>query len=352
MTSQSRPVLLVPRPNGDAVVFETAPDEVDRLSWSLPAVQALSQLLGNPGAPVRGRLFTIRPQDEALLSRLQKVSAGDGYIRGTLRDETGFRHQMAFKETDAVSSSPSVDPALVVTAAQLASIQQQLGRIEDVLEDVAATVEEIIEALRRDQAARVAGAVDILAEVAATTQRNQRISRSDWDRISGLEQVVRHSLIAVVVEMEGFAEEYQPTGRLATDRRLPRRLSGTRWQSLVHQSFALNRAGLQWAAAYASKLSQDGEYDSEAVAAAFQSIDRLAQRRNRALEHVLDVVRDAPTAVPHPVWRHLLTTGIPVGRSKDAHDLQKLTDLRDQLRATGAHIYEELDQPRLALAKG
>lgn len=345
------PVVLVPRPTGDAVLFDASEPSSETLHRALPLVEMLGRLLDRPGVPVRGRLFSIRPQDEAVFGQLKKIAAGDGYIRGTLTDDGLFHHQMAFREVDLTASQapPAINPMMLAVTAQLAAIQQQLHRIEDTLEGVTVTVEQILEHLHRDQAAQAAINVRTIAEVIATLHRTQRLSEADWDRINGLEQLVRQRLLAVVDEMGEFERKYKPTGALNKDKRLHRRLCGSRWQVLVQQSYALERAGLQWTTAYATKRQQDGEPDAMAVSAAQELFEELACRRDAALQAVLETARNGPKAVARSTWHHLVTTGIPRGRSEDARNLHHLEVFRSQLEATGPFGELRAAPPMLAL---
>ena len=204
-------------------------------------------------------------------------------------------------------------------------------------------VEAILNLLRRDQAASVAAAADVLREVTATIRRTGRISAADWDRIAGLDETVRRRWLAVIDELQEFGEKLKLTGRVADDRHIPRKLSAGRWSQLVQQSYGLERAGLQWTSAYALKLQQDGQDDPVAVERVHGSLRTLADKRDAIIAGVIATVNDAPTAKRRSTWELLLKEGVPRGRHRDSTDLQKLASFRRDTQS-GSQTYLEFAQ--------
>lgn len=355
LAPEAHRVVLVPEDEGRLVIFgrdlgALAPS----LDWAAPAANLILELLGGGSeAGLQGRYFTIRPEDEIAYDRLKKAAAGDGYIYGSLRNDSGFAHAMAFREVDGAPVPPSQLPSSVMlaTAVQFAAIEQQLVRMEDALEAVGTDVAAMLSLLRRDHGASVAAAADVLREVTESTRRNGRISTADWDRIAVLEETFRRRWLAVVDEMQEFGEKLDLTGRIADDRRIPRTLSAGRWSQLVQQSYGLERAGLQWASAYALKLQQDGEADPVAVEGVHGSLRMLADRRDAIIADVIATVNAAPTTKRRRNWELLLKEGVPGGRHRDSTDLQGLMSFRREIQS-GSQTYLELaqlDYPPLTL---
>ena len=340
-------VVLVPDAEGRLVIFGRDLGALAQaLDWVAPAAKLVSELLGGGSeAGIQGRFFTIRPEDEIAYDRLKKAAAGNGYVYGSLRDDSGFAHAMAFREVDGAPVAPAQLPSSVMlaTAVQSAAIEQRLAGIEKALEAVGTDVATMLRLLRRDHEASVVAAADVLREVTATTRRTGRISAADWDRIAGLEETVRHRWLAVVDEMQEFGEKLKLTGRIADDRRIPRTLSAARWTQLVQQSYGLERAGLQWASAYALKLQQDGQDDPIAVERVHGSLRALADRRDAIIEGVIATLNGAPTARRRSTWELLLKEGVPGGRHRDSTDLQELASFRTDTQS-GSQAYVELAQ--------
>lgn len=357
-TPNDHDVIVMPHGDDEVVVFGRGLGEwTELLDRAMPVIGQIVGLLGETDATsndgIGVRYFRIRPEDEAAFRRYQRSFTEDGYFRATLRNEDGFAHQLAFKETEpaAVASQPPLDPSMLLAAAQLAAIQQQLARMEDVLDEIVVDLQAIIENLQRNQAASAAAAVSVLREVTENRMRGGRLSSADWDRIAGVEETVRQQLIAVVDEMVDFADHLYLTGRLAEDRKLPKRLSPGRWRSLVEQSSVLASAGLQWVAAYSVKLQQDDEYEAEAVEAAYETFAELIRRRGDAIATVDDAMATAPVAARRSTRELLFSDGIPVGRAKDTRDLAALERFRSELCASTQPFAEmaALPPPVLAL---
>ena len=340
-------VVLVPEDEGRLVIFGRDLGALAQsLDWVTPAAKLLSELLGGGSeAGLQGRYFTIRPEDEIAYDRLKKAAAGDGYVYGSLRNDSGFAHAMAFREADGAPVAPAQLPSSVVlaTAVQLAVIEQRLDRIEEALEAVGTGVAAMLSLLRRDHAASVVAAADVLREVTETTRRTGRISAADWDRIAGLDKTVRRRWLAVIDEMQEFGETLKLTGRIADDRRIPRTLSAGRWSQLVQQSYGLERAGLQWASAYALKLQQDGQDDPVAVERVHESLRTLADRRDAIIAGVIATLNEAPTAKRRSNWELLLKEGVPGGRRHDSTDLRELARFRRDTQS-GSQAYLEFAQ--------
>lgn len=346
-SQEDRRVILVPKDGGEVVVFGRELGAwAQTLDWAVPTAKFLFDLLGgDEKAGIQGRCFTIRPEDEPFYDRLKKTAAGEGYIYGSLRDDSGFAHAMAFQEVDgAPVSAPGTSSSLMLaTAVQLAAIEQRLANIEEALEVVGANVGKIVKLLHRDHAAAAASAAVVLGEVTGNIRREDRLSAADWDRITGLEQTVRQRLLAVLDEMQEFRDRFELTGRIQDDRRIPRTLSADRWRQLVQQAYGLERAGLQWASAYAVKLQQDGEYDSVAVDRVHDWLEALAHRRDEIIADVVAMAQEAPRTRRRSNWELLWTKGVPAGRMRDDRDLRALASFREEVES-GCRPYMEFDE--------
>ena len=339
-----RRVILVPEDDGQIVIFGRDLGEwAQTLDWAVPTAQFLYELLGGGNeAGIQGRCFTIRPEDEAAYDQLRKAAAGNGYIYGSLRDESGFAHAMAFREMDgAPVTAPQLPVSLMLaTAVQLAAIEQQLARLEEVLETVGANVETILSLLRSDHAAAAAAAAEVLREITETVRRTGRLSCADWDRVAGLDETVRHRWLAVLAEMHDFRARFELTGGIKDDRHISRTLSAERWRQLVQQSYGLERAGLQWASAYAIKLQQDSQEDPIAVDRVHDWLRSLADRRDEIIGDVTAMDQESPRTKRRSNWELLGSEGIPLGRQRDQRDLRALVSFRKEIQS-GSQPYIE-----------
>jgi hypothetical protein len=251
---------------------------------------------------------------------------------------------MAFREVDAQSIRPGVepDPAALVAAAQLAAIQEQLKRIEDALEQINLTTNEILDLMRRERAASAVSAVSVVNEVHETVNRTGRISDADWGRVVGVEETMRARLLEVVEEMCDFEDRFKLTGDIDDDRRILQELSAERWGQLVGQAYLLETGLLRWAAIYSLKLNQDQNADPTAVERTRELPMELGRRRDRAVSRVLKRASRGPHAQRRSLKMMMRDRGIPAGLLGDRRDVYALTAFREEV-VVGSAVYAELE---------
>ena len=340
-------------PDGDVVVVKNADDTVTvfgalkELADSVPVnpqfaqavLTALGRHLGDHKAEVGQRVFAMRPDDYQWFDNAWKMNAGDGFVRGTLRNADGkITRQVAIKEVNGLpAKAAQIDPMMVLVAGQMASIQQQLDRIEDRLESIGFDVQRGIQLLERDQTAEVVSAVTIVSEVYANFRRTGTVGATDWHRAANQEQSILKRHVAVVMEMEAIATDFNLDGSVGHDKQVLNKVKVERWEALLTQETVLRQAGLQWVAIYADRKRQEGHDDLEALNTARDKHTVLAERANVAAMQVLDTGKNGPKTKPRPEWLQLLTNGLVVGGMRDADVVEKVGILRKEIVKVSKH---------------
>lgn len=334
-------------PDGDVVVVQNADDTftvfgaLAELAGAVPVnpqvvqmvLAALGRHLGDNGAEIGQRVFAMRPEDYQWFDNAWKMNAGDGFVRGTLRNADGkITRQVAIKEVNGLpAQAAQIDPMMLLVAGQLASIQQQLDRIEDRLETIGFDVQRGIELLERDQAAEAVSAVTIIGEVYANFVRAGVTDATDWSRAAPLEHIIRKRHVAVVKEMEAIASDFVLDGDVRHDKQVLKKIKAQRWQTLLTQETMLRQAGLQWVTIYGDRKRQEGHDDLEALNAFRERNAVLAEQANTAAQRVLDAGLNAPQTRPRPEWRQLYKDGLVLGGMRDKDAIDKITALRQDL---------------------
>lgn len=337
-TSRGRSdIVLVRNRDRTVTVFGALGELAKAIPVDAKTALAIAKALGKQAAPKTGygqRVFALRPEDEKWFDAALKMDAGDGFVRGVLRSQDGrIVRQVGLKEVSG--SAPNVaaaNPALLMVAAQLAVIQDQLARIEGQLELVTIDVSHIIELIERDQSAEAASAVRIVNEVYANTERTGRVSDADWARAANAEDILlkRHS--ATVDEMRKIARTFQLTGDLSEDDDTAKRIDPDRWRTLLDQEVVIRIAAVQWVAVYARKKEQEGIYDLEAIEAVEHRVTALADRADKSVRKVRKTLDSAPEPEGRQWWQKLFVDGLVVGGQRDEAALARVASTRKQMK--------------------
>jgi hypothetical protein len=277
-------------------------------------------------------LYELSPDSQRLLSTAQKNEVGS-YFRGVLRREDGkISHQLQLRE---VTSTPAPSAFDVAAAVQLAAIQSQLSRMEEILNEVALSVERVVSFLELQQRARLLAALRMVQDVHDRASRTGALGDVDWQRLSGaVELELEAQLQAVCEELDRRLSHCHFDGHpkraaAAMDKLDPKRvaellelhrllISGLRrWQELV-----LFR-----------KISEDEFDHAEAVRAA-DRLRALHERQSNLLQRVDQLAAAAWKAKPRSNLARLLVDGIIQGSRNDDRDLKTIKSGRERLEAS------------------
>ena len=330
-------VLIVPNADSTFTVFGALKDIAGSVPVNPQALQAVLAAFGRSGlksADLGQRVFEMRPQDLAWFDAARKMQAGDGYVHGSLLNDKGhISRNIAIKEVSP-KSAPMIDPMALVVASQLASIQTQLNRIEDRLEDVTFTVKRGVELIERDQTAEAAAAVTVTNEVFLTMTRTGIVGTVDWSRIANAEQPILKRHIATVKELEELQANFQLDGSFRNDRKVSKLVDADRWTNLLAQETMLRQAGLQWTAVYAARKQEEGIDDCEALQEIYRRHAELSRRADRAARGLLETAKSAPATQPRHRLEQLFTQGLYVGGRRDAAAIEAIENLRKKVIST------------------
>jgi hypothetical protein len=333
-------VLVVQNEDATITVFGALKDLAGSVSVDARTVAAVLSAFAKKGvtpADLGQRVFAMREEDLAWFDAARKMQAGNGYVHGTLQDEQGrITRNIAIKEVSAAkAAAPPIDAMALVVAAQLASIQAQLTRIENRLEDVVFKVQRGVDLIERDQAAEASAAITVTGEVYGVLRRANFVGPVDWSRVANAEQPILKRQIATVKELEAMSLAFQLDGTLGNDKRSCRSLDVERWKDLLTQETMLRRAALQWTAVYAARKQVEGLHDLEALQEIHARHSDLAQRADAAVRSVLETAKSAPRTKQRHWLEQLFSNGLLVGGAADASIINTIEDVRSSIKTIG-----------------
>lgn len=296
-----------------------------------PLLSTALRKTGTRGAKV----FEMSPESERLLATARKSEVGS-YFRGVLRNERGqASHQVQLREVKPVAG-PS--PFEQMAAAQLAAIQAQLERLEDMLNSVVLNTARIVEHLHVQQRAHILAALNLISAIHERTARTGTLATTDWERLAG----------TVEFELEG-----QLT---AVSEELTRRLAGGDFKSNPKQSakvmdeldpkrvselLQLQRVLIGGLRRYTElllirKLDAD-EFDEQEALDAQARLQALHERHAGALARLEELAIAARRAKPRSNLERLMKDGIVVGSRNDTGHLARVEAGRKSIEASVAH---------------
>lgn len=107
----------------------------------------------------------------------------------------------------AAAMRPPMDPAAVATAIAAAQTQADIQRLTALVEQVAFDVEAILQFLHLGQEAKILAATDTINQIYARYRDELRIESTDWERLAGLEQVLKTQHRQIIGELEKVAKD-------------------------------------------------------------------------------------------------------------------------------------------------
>ena len=171
-TSENRPVILISTGRNEVTAVRVASESEP--GWQDVAerfTDTLSPVLRKLGADMKTqkvsmRTFTMPNSDLAAWDNLEKIAAGNGFSYATVRDPAGhFAKNLSLKEVSQVATSVPIDPMTIATYAAVRRMQTQIEQLTDMVEQLQAKVDQVLDRMNAKQQAEILSAFDTIDEV-------------------------------------------------------------------------------------------------------------------------------------------------------------------------------------------
>lgn len=344
------PVILVRTGREEVAAF--APE--GRPGWhrGLPLVHDVTGRLGDAfgggSADPHGRYFRMPADQLDAWDAMKHHGNGNGYTHAVgWREDGKIGKMFSVKEVKgAPVGCPAPDPLALANVLAIAQLQSSIDRLTTLLESVASDVKTVLVFLRTEQEAAILAAVETIDDIYSAVQTEGRITNTDWERIYGLEQVLKQQHRQVLAERRdiaaalGFRDIHAARTSLDLD---PERV-----RNLVTLEHYRLRAFHRWAELMLGWRAASGHSSASSVTAARDTAARYTEEAVAALE----AVRAADT--DELAWRGVLEMlfddGIWMGLRHDRETEDDAKTNRDQIRtATESDLDRALPQPRACL---
>lgn len=271
------------------------------------------------GGASGAKVYELSPESQRKLATARTNEVGS-YFRGVLRRDDGrVSHQVQLRE---VTPANVPTPFEAMAGAQLAAIQAQLGRIEEILNSVALNTERIVDFLEREQRASILGALSIIAEVHDNTVRNGALSGADWSRLSGtIELEIKKQLGAIGEELEDRLARANFKSDPKHSIKEMDQLDPKRINSLVELHRVLVGGLRRYLELLLVRKIDEGSFDEHEALRARERLQELYERHAGVLERLEAIAEQAGRARPRSNLQRLFHDGIVGGSHNDAKDL-------------------------------
>lgn len=335
MTEQpSERFVAVPISDNEYVAFpvpKNAQESASDFDWDYilqaagPLLQTFLHKAGTGGA----RLFEASPKSAAMYRDAHLNEVGD-YFRSVLRDGDGrITHQMQLREVDRLPGSPSAFDPMV--AAQLASIQAQLDRVERTLEAIGLSVDTVVRHLETQQRARISAAVLVLRQVHGRVTAGITFSETDWHRVSAIELEIEAQYNAVIDELNQRAVGREFGASPEEDAAEMGRVDPARVRHLLAAQRLLADSIAKWNELLLKRrfdCDEMGPGDLEMVKVRLQ---KLEDDRGMVLAELSRLAAEASRAKERGLLKRLKTDGAVMGARADLKHLTSVRNGREEI---------------------
>lgn len=275
----------------------------------------LSTADGAPAQTARVRLFAMRPEDLKAWDTLRRHGS-DGYCLGSLWGKKSIVKNVQIKEVPLSAQGagvrPPIDPVAIATAVAGAQIRAEVQQLADLVERVAFNVEAILDFLHLGQEADILAAIETIDQIYARYRDELGITSIDWDRLAGLEQVLKSQHRRIIGELDKVAEMLRFTE--FAEAKAAAHIDTERVEKLIHLEWYLLCALNKWGEMVLAAKAGRGE---NSVAAA-EEIRRLREDYLQDARAVLHKIKRADSDMAgRSLLKRLFTQGLPLGWWRD-----------------------------------
>lgn len=308
------PVILVRTGDDEMAVFSQGAQH----GWlPLPSdlLGGVGKLFGADSPGVQGRYFTMPEDQLGLWDAMKHHGDPNGYAYAIgWREDGKIGKVFSVKEIQGASAgTPALDPLALANAMAIAQLQASIDELTALVESVAADVRAILVFLRTEQQASILAAVETIDDIYSVVRADGHVTSTDWERIQGLEQVLKQQHRQILSEWQDVASAL--AFRDIKNAKVALKLDPERVQNLVRLEYYLLRAFHRWTELMLDWKAQSGHTSATSVATAR---DTTARYVRDAIE-ALGSIRAADTQ--NIKWRNpfemLAKDGIVLGRRHD-----------------------------------
>lgn len=159
--------------------------------------------------PVEGAYLKLTDESRRQLDAGQPVLARTGDLLGVVNDDHGRRRHMLRFENAITMANPEFALAAATLQAVLA-IQEQLEAIEERLVEIQQTLGTLVRELDFGRLAEIAGATELLAEVADDIRRRGFMDDADWQQVVETRLTIKTHLIAARFNLTDLTSGFSP----------------------------------------------------------------------------------------------------------------------------------------------
>lgn len=278
-----------------------------------------------------GRYFAMPDDQLGLWDSMTRHTSKGGYEYAMgWRPDGKIGKVFSLKEVtaDGAAGLPPLDPIAVATMLAVAQVQASIQILTAQVERVGRDVQSIVKFLHYEQEAEILAAAETIEEVHARLVRGG-ISETDWQRIAGLEQVVKKQYRQVLHELRDIREVLDfrnvPTAKACLE------LDEDRLWALVTLAAHLLVAFDRWTDLMLAHKSLTGEASLDEIEAARQRTSEYLTGAREAVGAVLSVT--GRPFVGRTWHEQLLKDGIVIGRRNDETTKEKAQLKREEVLA-------------------
>jgi hypothetical protein len=354
--SNAVPVLLV-RCDEDKVIAVTT--EEPGSGWlpilgdvAAAVVGVLTSRGTKGGGAVQGRAFTMRPADLRAWDSMLKHGR-DGYAYATLWGDNGKIARQAMiqelpSQTTKVGTSIPLDPVALATLASTIQLQASIDKLHTAVVAVGEDVKEILEFLHMEQEADVLAALDTVHHVYTAYAETGEVGSIDWDRVAGLEHVLKKHHRQVLGELDTIRArmEFDSIGKAEKSLKVKK----ARVRRLIALEYHLLWALNEWTALMLVAKTQRHELTAKDASRAWSVVDDYRAHARKAVQAVHTA--DGGEVRGRDWWDKLFSNGLVIGSYKDDGVRDDAIENREKVRGATKDTQHlaAAPTPRLILA--
>lgn len=339
------PVILVRTGNDELTAIRTAPGS-GWMPLGQQVVDSVRGLLGNDSGQAHGRCFQLPVDELDKWDTLRHYDRGDGFSYAVgWGDDGKFEKMFSIKEVSPRAMKVPLDPVAVMNAMAIAQMQASINGLTEAVDAIGADVRATLIFLHNQQQAAVLAAVETIDEIHASLGRDRTLGRTDWERISNLEQLLKDQHRQVLAELTKIADALEFRDVAAAKSSL--HVTPERVQHLVTLEYYLLRSFHRWTELMLTWKSQSDEATPSNIVAAR---DRVTTYTKDACDNI-ERIRLTDTAINgRNPWTRLLKDGFVFGALNDRRNTDTATRNRAAIQqAADVDLTRALPAPRARL---
>lgn len=325
------------------ILVRTGRDEVAAFAqgaqpgWVPLAHDLIAQVGGVFGAntaDLHGRYFTMPEDQMGAWDAMKHHGDRSGYSYAVgWREDGKIGKLFTVKEVQgAPAACLTLDPLALANTMAIAQLQVSIDRLTELVEAVAADVKTILVFFCTEQQAAILAAVETIDDIYTVVRADGHVTSTDWQRVHGLEQVLKQQHRQVLAEWQHIASALAFRDIHAAKASLE--LAPERVRNLVTLEHYLLRAFHRWTELMLDWRAESGHASAASLATARETATRYSREAIEALQSIS--AADTEDIRWRTVFEMLIKDGILMGLRHDReteneakanrHEIQALVD--------------------------